>query len=258
MRDWEPGDPQAFDDPVAWAKLGVQADAKLKRDAIIEILPEDVTSVVDVGCGSGLLVNELPSTWRVVGVDRSEVALSFVRREAVRADATSLPFCDRGFDVVVCSEVLEHLSDSDVVRAAAELSRVADRYIVITVPNGENLWAAATRCRACGVVYNRHGHVRTFRRPGLEALFAGWTTEAYQELGPRQPYAPGWLFAARALWGREAATHDGSTCPKCGSTDVAGRPGVWDRLHGRWLRHAMHKGLGRPYWILILLRRVGP
>jgi ubiquinone/menaquinone biosynthesis C-methylase UbiE len=52
---------------------------------------------------------------------------------AVRADATHLPFPDRHFDRVTALEVLEHIPDAN--RAVAEIARVAQRGVVLSVPS---------------------------------------------------------------------------------------------------------------------------
>lgn len=98
-------------------------------------------NVLDVGCGEGFvtafLKERLPAA-ELVGVDLSDGALAYARQHFgtqatfQKADIYQLPFPDRTFDTVVCSEVLEHLEDPD--RAMQELKRVARRYVVITVP----------------------------------------------------------------------------------------------------------------------------
>jgi ubiquinone/menaquinone biosynthesis C-methylase UbiE len=49
------------------------------------------------------------------------------------ADAHSLPYADNAFDVVLCSESLEHVTD--LKGAARELLRVASKAVIITVPH---------------------------------------------------------------------------------------------------------------------------
>ncbi len=89
-------------------------------------------SILDVGCGGGILAEALARGGaHVTGVDRSGASLSVAREHAAgapqapryaRADATRLPFADGAFDAVVSSDFLEHVADLDAV--ACEMSRV--------------------------------------------------------------------------------------------------------------------------------------
>ena len=111
--------------------------------------------VLDAGCGTGRHLRDALGRdgIRVVGVDlngndlrQTHESLSRLPTETgrgsgqnarwlvARADVTCLPFRDASFDVVVCSEVLEHIADNRL--AAAELSRVLKpgMHMVVSVP----------------------------------------------------------------------------------------------------------------------------
>lgn len=77
----------------------------------------DAGKILDAGCGIGVLMREIRSVRpnaQLYGADFSPVAVArcrgygFVAERAVLPD---LPFPDSLFDVVVCTEVLEHLDD---------------------------------------------------------------------------------------------------------------------------------------------------
>jgi 2-polyprenyl-6-hydroxyphenyl methylase / 3-demethylubiquinone-9 3-methyltransferase len=90
--------------------------------------------VLDVGCGGGLLAEEVASLGcRVIGVDPSTESLAVARAHAEKQgleieylDATGedLPFDEGTFPVVYCCDVLEHVNDlggtiSEVARVSA-------------------------------------------------------------------------------------------------------------------------------------------
>ena len=87
---------------------------------------------LDVGCGGGLLAEELARMGcEVTGIDPSEKSLA-VARDHARAVGLSieyrqgtgerLPFADGAFEIVYCCDVLEHVEDLEKV--IAEISRV--------------------------------------------------------------------------------------------------------------------------------------
>jgi SAM-dependent methyltransferase len=101
--------------------------------------PSDHT--LDLGCGdggtSGVYLSEHARSY--VGVDVSEAAVELAEGRGLTAmqieTAAALPFAAGSFDVVVCSEVLEHLFEPHL--AVAEAFRVLrpGGRMIVTVPN---------------------------------------------------------------------------------------------------------------------------
>ena len=122
--------------------------------------------VLDAGCGvaygSTLLADA--GARSVVGVDLAEDVLETVRARVPpnvrleRADLRDLPFEDGSFDLVVCFEVIEHITDQqDVVR---EFARVL---------SPEGLLLTSTPNRAVSAGDNPH-HLRELLPEELEGL----------------------------------------------------------------------------------------
>jgi SAM-dependent methyltransferase len=90
------------------------------------------TTVLDAGCGEGVLVEEFHERLAIEGID-PHYSSDRVRRGSV----TALPYPDATFAHALCLDVLEHLSFEEQERAVAELYRVLTPggSLVVTVPN---------------------------------------------------------------------------------------------------------------------------
>ena len=90
------------------------------------------TSVLDAGCGEGVLVDEFHDRLAIVGVDPN-----YSSDRIRRGSLTELPYGDASFDRALCLDVLEHLDFSEQPRALAELFRVVKPggELLVTVPN---------------------------------------------------------------------------------------------------------------------------
>jgi ubiquinone/menaquinone biosynthesis C-methylase UbiE len=104
--------------------------------------------VADLGCGSGAMLCEVLKDrphWVGYGLDISKVAIDYARRlarhkgVAARANFQTgclmdLPFADSSFDVLIASEVVEHLPEPQ--RVFKELARVLapGGVLLVTMP----------------------------------------------------------------------------------------------------------------------------
>lgn len=152
------------------------------------------TSALDAGCGEGHVTSWIELAFpaaRVAGVDGRDDALAALRARSPRVetavgDLYALPFPDGAFEVVVCTEVMEHLDDP--VRGLAELARVASRALVLTVPHepGFRLGNLA-RGRYVARLGSTPGHQSTWGKRGFTRLVGERATvERWRSLFPWQ------------------------------------------------------------------------
>jgi SAM-dependent methyltransferase len=134
----------------------------------IALRPE--ARILDAGCGSGRMLDDLRRLGQVVGIDASADAVDATRRRghvALRCAVERLPFANASFDLVTCLDVIEHTPDDR--RALRELRRVTRTggMLVVTVPAYQALWSAHD-------IVN--GHYRRYRVSELRAAAqeAGW------------------------------------------------------------------------------------
>jgi 2-polyprenyl-6-hydroxyphenyl methylase / 3-demethylubiquinone-9 3-methyltransferase len=99
---------------------------------------------VDVGCGGGLLAEEMTRLGAtVIGIDPSLSSLATARAHADAAGLTidyrpgtgeSLPLDDNSADIVYCVDVLEHVQDLDaVIRETARVLKPGGLYLYDTI-----------------------------------------------------------------------------------------------------------------------------
>jgi len=123
-------------------------------------------SVLDVGCGSGGLLQRLI---RAHGTDRhSYTGLDFQvdadmrsripQVEFIEAMAEDIPLATDSYDTVICTHLLEHILD--IRKAVSELRRVAKNRLIIVVPQE----------REYQFTFNQHLHFFPYRHSFLRQM----------------------------------------------------------------------------------------
>ena len=100
-------------------------------------------TVLDLGCGPGVLLAEVPSTSRRIGVDWAMDRLAMAHAQMpdallIRADFGHLPFRDGVFDTVIMAGVYEIPPDKRPFMKAVGQILADDGQILATTPNGEH------------------------------------------------------------------------------------------------------------------------
>jgi 2-polyprenyl-3-methyl-5-hydroxy-6-metoxy-1,4-benzoquinol methylase len=139
------------------------------------------TSLLDVGCGEGVLVSKWAvavAPGRVVGIDLEEPSIQagWAERPAPNLEyrimkAQDLPFADGEFDTATAIEVLEHVPDP--AHTVAEMARVAQRHLLVSVPR-EPLWRGLNLARGAYVkeLGNTPGHVNHWSKRSFVELLS--------------------------------------------------------------------------------------
>ena len=130
-----------YDTRAFFSKIPLQRYWQRKRYRIITRYVGDAEAVLDAGCGSTQILNGRP---QVVGVDPQRRKLRFMRapgRWLVNASTFALPFKDGSFDVVVSSQVIEHLPQDPVIFAElVRCVRPGGTLVLGTVDYGRWQW----------------------------------------------------------------------------------------------------------------------
>ncbi len=151
------------------------------------------SSVLDVGCGEGVLVHRWArrlaernpaAPARVVGIDLEEESIQagWAERQApnleyrvMEASTSSpegdLPFAAGEFDVVSAIEVLEHVPEP--AHTVSEMARCAQRHLLVSVPR-EPLWRMLNMARGAywPALGNTPGHLNHWSRGSFVKLLS--------------------------------------------------------------------------------------
>ena len=133
--------------------------------------------VLNIGCGSGILEElAIVKGIEIYALDPTERTIQQLREKLRLGERAKtgyiqhLPFDDEYFDVVVASEVIEHLTPEIMNAGLAEIYRVLrpNGHLLGTVPSRENLKDQMVVCPSCDQRFHRWGHEQRFDANGIQ------------------------------------------------------------------------------------------
>ena len=134
---------------------------------VLQNTPDRESRILEIGCSGGPLLQQLAADGytAVTGIDISAEAIELCHKRGLTnthvMDALRLSFAPGSFDLIIASDVLEHLSDApQAVDAWQRLLRPGGRLLVF-VPAFMFLWSRHDEVNL---------HFKRYRRPELEQL----------------------------------------------------------------------------------------
>lgn len=117
-----------------------------KRMFIFNFIKNGLEAVLDVGCGTGAMIERLSRISKnVIGIDDDFLAISYAKRRTgtkklVICDAHFISMKDNTFDLIIVSDLLEHIKEDETV--LNEVTRVlkSGARLIVTVPAFTFLW----------------------------------------------------------------------------------------------------------------------
>jgi len=151
-----------FTENKKWNRAWPNSDEKLRWCTIEKFLyfiegydaalsKESKKDILDVGCGRGWLSNILSRHGNIIGIEPVKAVVDYGRRLFPSLDlriGTAESLIDEGysahFDIIVCSEVIEHIADDQKPEFLNELKKLLkeDGFLILTTPrkNAEIEW----------------------------------------------------------------------------------------------------------------------
>lgn len=257
---------QYYNQKEAWQGINRDPYFREKSRLIMSMIPENVETIVDIGCGDGSITNELSFRYRVVGLDYAIIPLQMVKGLRILANVASLPLRDKSYDLVLCSELIEHLDPRTFEHAILEINRVSKRYILISVPFREYLRSQFIKCPHCGLIFHIYHHLRSFNLQSLSKYFHNYFVRLWCHCGHYNSNYNHLLLTIRQTIGHK--WYDDYVkypmCPRCHNTNFSSNDRTFFRKGITYLCNKLNKKISSlkpkaeiPYWIIVLFERKG-
>ena len=103
-------------------------------------------NILDIGCGSGLMLNVLKEFGKVSGMDASNDAINFSRTlnaGIIKKGSLpkNVPFVKKSFDLILALDVIEHIEEDCEALNSINYLMKKNGILVLTVPALMSLWS---------------------------------------------------------------------------------------------------------------------
>lgn len=222
-----------------------------RLDRTLALIPHGVCSGLEIGFNDMYMTAELTRRMDLVSIDLPRRVEADTSLKRAFANIAELPFPPASFDIVICTEVLEHLEQAVLVKGVAELQRVAGQYLLISVPFEQRVWNELSKCPQCGVIGNAMAHLHYFDEHKLLSLFPHATLIDRALIGTQHRYAPDVMYWLRSNVGNSWHRFEWG-CKQCGAPPESIRPNAFGRAAQSvtWRWEAL-RGT-KPSWIAAL------
>ncbi len=128
--------------------------------------------VLDIGCGEGKILEK--NMERGYGIDINTTMVRKLQKDGFHVkegNVTNIPYEDNFFDVVHCSNIIEHLTPDDAQTMFREMKRVLKPggEIILITPMPKTVW-------------NTFGHVKPYPPMAIKKLFREVSLEAFDSI----------------------------------------------------------------------------
>ncbi len=142
-----------------------------KKNPIQEIFLKEKT-VLDIGCGEGKILEN--NTSSAYGIDTNVTMVRELQKRGLKVkegSATAIPYEDSFFDVVHCSNIIEHLFPDDAQKMFREMKRVLKPggNIVLITPMPKTIW-------------HTFGHIKPYPPMAIRKLFRKVSLESFDSI----------------------------------------------------------------------------
>lgn len=159
-----------------YQKDGVGKKYWLYKDNLIINLVKNRENIVDIGCGEGILLEQLIKKFpkkEIFGIDGEKENIAICKKynlDVRFGSVYKLPLEDSSIDCIIFMEVIEHLDRPD--QAIREISRVLkkDGIVIILFPNDAMFKFARIATLNIKEAFYDTGHVKQWTPAGIKKV----------------------------------------------------------------------------------------